>query len=790
MYGFLVSSTKNRLFCLIAGLALLAWTAAFVGLGMSYRDFATPTSGSGQYRRISGDGWVSNGAEIVLERLAGRGNRLVLSFDPWRPEGAGPARMRVSVCGRVAAEFQVSRQQREHLIYLTGSCDPRVVSFNVLNPLKGLGSDERLLGAKLVSSRVVSAAGIPIVQFPLLFRIAGAVFVLLLAGFVLLRRLGSSMFFSACACILLALAATGLLGKAGGLQLRQAYMLWLLFGSLFAGMLFAGKGTESGPGSSGQRPPLPGLRWPGWLPMIVLLGAALRLWGLDFGLPNNYHPDEVPKINSIMRMVEAGNLNPQYFLHPSLLLYSTYFVNTILHWLGMSGEFRDTAFFAGRLVSALAGTVSIYLVYLIGRRLFSPEAGMLGAAILAVLPLHVTCSRYMKEDVLLLCMCLGCLAALLKAAQETRPDFMLLSGFLAGVAASSKYSGLLMVAAISGAPWLKSGGLRPDKAFIRHTIFALMMLPVGFIACTPYSIIALEDFLKGVGSEGNHMLRGHTIPVDPWSQYWTYHLWRSILPGMSLVGTLVGIAGCGVMLWRARMKDLFLVALILLFYLPAEWVKAKPEPQPERYILPCLPFLALAAAEFVCFIRKTSLGRIAPVAALILFLVPTVRTVELASEIKYDTRSEMADWMINNLPAGAKVYLDWKPYSPRFWHGEFAVSHIPRAKILVQLDVDALRNSGFDYLVLSSLFYERYFSQPLADPALRQRLRDVFERVPVVHEIKPRYGTYGFNNPTLTLFSLKSADFAELEKELALKRAGEISETSNDKKASFKWAGK
>ena len=90
-------------------------------------------------------------------------------------------------------------------------------------------------------------------------------------------------------------------------------------------------------------------------------------------------------------------------------------------------------------------------------------------------------------------------------------------------------------------------------------------------------------------------------------------------------------------------------------------------------------------------------------------------------------------------------------------------------------------------MVLSSLFYDRYFSQPEADPVLRQRIREVFERVPIVKQFSPRFGTYGFHNPTLTLFSLKTADFEQLEEELKRKRTGELAATSNDIRAKLKW---
>jgi hypothetical protein len=147
----------------------------------------------------------------------------------------------------------------------------------------------------------------------------------------------------------------------------------------------------------------------------------------------------------------------------------------------------------------------------------------------------------------------------------------------------------------------------------------------------------------------------------------------------------------------------------------------------------------------------------------------------------------MAVWMRENIPPGSKVFMDWSPYCPRFHDDAFEIEYIPRARIIPKLDLAALKESQGDYLVLSSLYYDRYFKQPESNPILRQRIREVFERVPVVIQMAPEYGTYGFHNPVLTLFSLKKEDFEALDQEIVKKRMGEIAETSNDVRARGKW---
>lgn len=767
---------------------LLSALAAVYGLGFSYPRYITPRGSGPEFEAIHGDGWLVDGAEIRLADLSQRGNRVELALNAWRPGDAAPARMKISLCGEPLTELTVDSNSSPRLP-LRGSCEPRTLGFDVLNPIVASPTDSRQIGAQLIHAKIGSRIGVPILALPMLF-----------CGFALIASLALTYLYALrasparYAALLVPVCAGLLIAFSDFPDFSNVTSLWLIFFSAGLGMIACQRGGE-GTGqlvnpSERPREDASGRSLAVLVAGVVLLGGCLRFYGLKFGLPANFHPDEVPKINAITRMIQNGNMNPQYFLHPSLLLYSTYLMNSIFHWVGYAeGPWLQSAFLAGRTVSAIAGTLSVLLTYLIGARLCSRRTGLVAAAILAVLPLHVTCSRYLKEDSLLLFWILACLLALLKAVQEDRKLLLLLSGLLAGAAASTKYSGILCVAIVASAPWLRSRRAIPDFAYLKYSVLAVMLGPVGFVLCSPYTILDSAKFLTDFRSEQHHMSRGHTTAIDAWSQFWVYHFTHSILPGMTLLPALLGTAAIGFLAWRRRIEDLFLIGLVLLFYLPAEYVKAKPAPQPDRYILPCLPFLAIAAGELVRRMAVSSrIWALTPAVILLLLVAPADRTIEMASEIKHDTRTQMAEWMIANLPRGAKIYMDWKPYCPRFWHDEFHVTYVPRATIMQQLDIRGLRKADQDYLVLSSLFYDRYFSQPDSKPAFRQRFRDIFERVPIVKQFRPRFGTYGFHNPTVTLFSLRQEDFDRLDQELVLKRSGKIDKTGNELRASLKFS--
>lgn len=756
--------------------------ASFWGLGYSYRSQIIPGQDFPDWHGIYGDGWVQDGAWWRIHDLAQRGNRLKLKFDHWRTAGIKPAQIRITLCGERVAEFVVS-QRLTVPISLKGSCQPKMLQFEVVNPFVPHQGDRRRLGARLVEAEISSRLAVPIVAPALLLTAFGmfAVF-----GLIILVTKAGRFYHSL--AFLGIVAGSVLTGQASGLELTKVFSVWLFFSCCALGALLASH-IDFKRLARSSKAMLPE-RHHGW-PVILLLflviigGAALRLYGLRFGLPDNFHPDEVPKVNAIERMITYGDFNPRYFLHPSLLLYSTYFVSIFVDWFGVYGTWRENAFLAGRIVSLIAGTASIGLVYLIGRRLYSAGVGLMAAAFLAVFPLHVTCSRYLKEDALLLLMVLLCVWALLKAVYEDRVVFLLLAGVFAGFACGVKYTGLLTFGIIGLAPWLKSRTLVPDPRFMLWGIVAACLVPLAFLLTTPYALLDSAAFLRDFESERKHAARGHTTPVTPWSKYWTYHLYYSIMPGIGLFVTVLSMIAIGLFIWRRKVEDLLVIALVVLFYLPAEGINSKPAPQPERYIFCILPFLALAAGELL---RTLYSWRLPLLAALLFFtalVMPLTRTVQLASEIKDDTRKQMGRWIEENLPHGSRIYLDWKRYAPSVSEEQFELTFIPRAKIIKKLELNDLRNSGRDYLVLSSLFYDRYFSHRASPPAIRQLFRQIFSVFPILKEIAPKHGTYGFHNPTLTLFSLREEDRAVLEEELRLKQQGQLEQTSNERISSF-----
>src|SRR6476646_7310285 len=129
-------------------------------------------------------------------------------------------------------------------------------------------------------------------------------------------------------------------------------------------------------------------RWRPALLAVLALALALRLYGLRYGLPAVYNPDEVAIMSRALAFAK-GDLNPHNFVYPSFYFY------VLFAWEGLTalaavatravssfGEFQreffldpTRVFVAGRLLTALLGTATALATGALGTRLWGRAGG-------------------------------------------------------------------------------------------------------------------------------------------------------------------------------------------------------------------------------------------------------------------------------------------------------------------------------------------------------------------------------------------------------------------------------
>ena len=119
---------------------------------------------------------------------------------------------------------------------------------------------------------------------------------------------------------------------------------------------------------------------------ILVIGFLIRLYGINWGLPYLYDPDEPIFVQLAGNILADRNLNPHWFGAPATtIIYMLAGLYTLIFLMGRglgifaSSEdfaalyFQDPTIFylSGRLISAVFGIATIVIIYLIGTRIGS-----------------------------------------------------------------------------------------------------------------------------------------------------------------------------------------------------------------------------------------------------------------------------------------------------------------------------------------------------------------------------------------------------------------------------------
>jgi len=418
---------------------------------------------------------------------------------------------------------------------------------------------------------------------------------------------------------------------------------------------------------------------------VLALAAAIRLSGIRWGLPHPYHPDE----GSILFHALAfgtGDLNPHWFRWPSLGMYEMFGVYGVYFVAGrLAGTFSGSSdlvrqyltdltpfWLMGRLASAVAGVATVWVTWLIGRRAYNRFVGVVAAAVLAVVYLHVRDSHYATPDVLTTFLASVSLLFAVNACGGGRSRSLMVSALFAGLAASAKYpGGIAGVGTVAAFFYLWS---RREVAFGTIVGIAILGL-VGFVAGTPFSVLSFGEFRRDIVMQYTMVSTAYgPVFQKSFSAGLAEMLGGTLARGVGLPVLALTLVGFFVptRVWEDAGGDagdrasgaaagsrIVLVAYVLAILVVMALLTVKR----STYLTPALPAVALLAAAGLSalFFRRDRRGGLglATVAAVVLVVVtamPSLRfTRALGAE---DTRTLAKRWVESNIPAGESIAVE------------------------------------------------------------------------------------------------------------------------------------
>jgi hypothetical protein len=390
----------------------------------------------------------------------------------------------------------------------------------------------------------------------------------------------------------------------------------------------------------------------------LLIGAlALRLWGIDHGLPYVFNADEnahfVPRAIGMF----GHSLNPEYFINPPAFTYLLHLAfwarwgsREVLGHVFASDP--GAVFTLARVVSAVLGAAAVGLLVWAGRRFFDLRVGLVAGALLAVAFLPVHYSHLAVNDIPALaplCLSLVGIAGVYRRGRLT--DYAL-AGAALGVACATKYTAGIIVLCLLAAA-------REDR--LRGLALAGGSAIVAFLVANPYALLDLSSFKTGLAEQSSASSDGGgklgLIGESGHLYYLSTLTWG--------LGWLPAFAAAGGAVWlsvRDRRLALVLVPAPIVFLL----FMGAQDRFFARWLLPIYPLLCLLAAwTAVELTRRRPVWAVAAVTALLCAqgLVFAIHNdVVLARD---DTRALARAWMVDNIPEGERVVIE--PIAPDQW---------------------------------------------------------------------------------------------------------------------------
>ncbi len=309
-------------------------------------------------------------------------------------------------------------------------------------------------------------------------------------------------------------------------------------------------------------------------------------------------------------------LHPKTFVKPPFYTYVNHFVARVpagniarnLFWMGPVD--KKQAYLQIRLALARSLNLALFagcvvLVFALAREAYGLAAGRMAALLLATSAGFVPYQVFLTTDLAVVFMMLAAFACAVRIVGKPTMGISIAAGLLTGLAAATKYNGLIVAAALPVAHLLASRG-NPVLACLKRPAawFCGLCVPLGFLLGNPYVLLDWPGF----SSEFlyNYKVTPVYNGVTEGTGYVAFfRAFGEILgwPGTWLLaaGALAGLY----FLATSRRKKAWHLWLLAATVLVAYTWKIGEFPRVEtRFVLPVIPFaLILGAAGFGTLLR-------------------------------------------------------------------------------------------------------------------------------------------------------------------------------------------
>jgi hypothetical protein len=462
---------------------------------------------------------------------------------------------------------------------------------------------------------------------------------------------------------------------------------------------------------------------------ILLLAFILRIWGIGFGLPYEYHVDEDQYVRQAATMGSTG-LNPADWYNPPLFKYvllaeygALFVVGKIFGWFASTADFGARMsldptwlYLLARGTSALLGAFTVLIVAWTGFKAYNRKVGLFSGAFMAVAFLPVREAHFAVNDAAAAFLVSLAILGAVGIMKSGSWRWYILSGVALGLGFATKYHTLAVAAPVILAHFY-SPGTSFRKPTLPKLLAAFAIATASAILASPYFVLSLQEVIADMSKLSTAGQIGYLWQIDPIGGYNFYLktlVWGLGWPmaGLCIITAIVAVI-------RHRPIDLVLLSYPWLMFL----YLGRQEMFFGRFMLPLVAPLILVSVSLVyeAVTESTNKSRWQMAALAVVWLIlaakPLADSVRFDSLlIQTDTRTIAKQWIEQNIPDGTRVAMDWLFHCP-----ELSTLERPRANSnrnyvvwmpdfgegsgLADHSIDWYRQNGYQYLIACSSLY-------------------------------------------------------------------------------------
>ncbi len=404
------------------------------------------------------------------------------------------------------------------------------------------------------------------------------------------------------------------------------------------------------------------------LVFIMLVGGALRLYGIDWDQGAHFHPDEraiIMTVEGIHWPVTAAeqsvmwgrdsSLNPRFFAYGSFPFYLLKIAGNLAGKFNPEYANYNKLNILGRFISTLFEIGTILTIYFAGKRLVSKKLGLLGAGMytLAVLPIQL--AHFFAVDTILTFFIMLVLYCGIAFVQTKQNKWIAIMSLCYGLAMATKISAVTLIMPIMmvlvGTLW------RRPLILVSRILIAVGLAAAIFAISEPFAILDFALFKRQTLEQQAMTRDAFTFPftlqyvgkIPYWHEIKNIFLW-GLGPILATL-CLTGLIWLTFNLFRRRQ----LVWLVLISYFCIYFgIVGKFAIGFMRYMLPIYPILILAGAWVLNKIDlKIRLNKLFLAGITLIIAVWPISFLHIYSVP--NSRNQATAWIYNNIPTGAMI---------------------------------------------------------------------------------------------------------------------------------------